>query len=73
MAFKINKFEKIFCPFCGKETLADIHDGYDNKYDNWFCWDCDFMITPEELIEKICIGDDNEETINNLKKIYGLA
>ena len=33
------KIEKLFCPFCGEEMIADIHSFSDHsfEYDHWLC------------------------------------
>ena len=64
-------FKKIFCPFCSKEMCADIHEDISlPEADNWYCFDCGTLITPEDLLE--CIPEEIDKIVwlEKLRKYY---
>lgn len=67
---KIKIFEKIFCPFCREEMMADVHNKKPTWYDNWWCNDCEVMISPEDLFNIIPKGDNNKEWLEKMEDAY---
>lgn len=67
-------YEKIICPKCSKETIADLHGPIEHwkpkppkgstfkgrmEMDNWWCGYC-FVLIDREGLEKNCYWWENE-------------